>query len=100
MSKDYATYEATVQCLESLGFKGTPEEDNKPALFFDSPKVDEHNMPVIQAFIYMCRNNGYWCVDLDWNFRAPCVWNDPSHIDNKTTENFVSWLDEKHPGWR
>lgn len=102
MSKDYATYEATVAALVGLGFKGIAETDNTPVRFFDSPKnMPGFNFPVIQAYIYQC-NSGYWCVELEGGFRAPCVWNGPKADwdTTDTTAKFTAWLDLKHPGWR
>lgn len=101
MSEAYATREATVQTLLGLGFQPVPEENGAYARFFDSPKRDGFNMPVIQAHPYQC-NNGYWCVSLEGGFKAPCVWNGPRAEWDKsdTTAEFVTFLDTNHPGWR
>ncbi len=94
----YATKDATVATLKQLGFvQVVPNE-----LFFDSPKSDEYDMPVVQAFVYQCPNK-YWCVALDGDsFSAPIVWNGPRANWDKTdtTEEFVQWLDKHYTGWR
>lgn len=96
----YASKEATLSALESLGFIQLPQNGND-RLFLDSPKSDEFG-PVVQASIYQCRN-GYWCVSLDCgSFMAPCIWNGPKADWDKsdTLTDFVGWLNKEHPGWR
>lgn len=97
--EQYATKEATVAALESLGFvRVVPKE-----LFFDSPKNDAYGMPVVQAYVYQCRNR-YWCVALDgdYDYKAPIVWDGPRAEWDKsdTTVDFVKWLDKHYSGWR
>ena len=93
--REYATRDATVKVLMGLGFTQVADSD-----FFDSPNSVQ-GIPVVQAYIYQCRN-GYYCVDLDGGFRAPCVWDGPKADwdDSDTTEDFVKWLNDMFPDWK
>ena len=97
--EQYATKEATVAALESLGFVRVAPKKS----FFDSPKSDAYGMPVVQAYVYRCRN-GYWCVALDGDggYEAPIAWNGPRADWDKsdTTADFVKLLDKCYSGWR
>lgn len=95
----YATKEATIKALESLGFIRV----NNESCFFDSPKdCPYHHISVVQAYIYQCSNE-YWCVELDGEhvFKAPCVWNGPKADWDRsdTLQEFKQYLDDHYPGW-
>lgn len=98
MSASFATKEATIAFLISLGFTQV-ECDNR---FYDSPKGDEY-MPVVQAYVYKCLH-GYFCVTLDgdYGWSSPVVWSGPTASWDSacTSEEFVSYLDKHYPGWR
>lgn len=95
----YASFEATAAALLSLGFIQFPDEADR--CWFDSPKETEMGLPVVQAYVYQCCA-GYWCVELDGGYAAPIVWHGPRADWDKTNalDEFVSWLNEHHAGWR
>jgi hypothetical protein len=97
----YASKEKTLAALKALGFIALPEEPEDHRVFLDSPKQDAYHLPVVQVSIYQCRN-GYWCVDADGGFKAPCIWDGPKADWDKsdTLSDFVAWLNANHPGWR
>jgi hypothetical protein len=93
----YASLEDSTAFLLELGFIPVEGVENT----FDSPGEDQYGLPVVQPYLYpSCA--GYWCVDLDTGFRAPCIWNGPKADwdTTETKEEFVKWLDTYHPGWK
>ena len=95
--ESYASKKDTIDFITQLGFIQVDDTD-----FFDSPKNDAaFDFPVIQLNIYRC-GNGYYCIDADGGFKAPCVWNGPraSWDTSNTGDEFIAWLDKYHPGWR
>ena len=94
--ENYASREATVEFLESIGF--TAVEPNGD--FFDSPGKDTFG-PVVQLYIYPCANR-YWCVEADGGYKAPVVWNGPraDWDDSDQGKDFVEFLDRNHSGWK
>lgn len=98
MSVTFATKEATVACLISLGFTAVEGDDR----YYDSQTGDDW-FPIVQAHVYQC-SNGYYCVSLDgdYDWSAPVVWNGPvaDWDTTNTTTEFTEWLDRYYPGWK
>lgn len=102
--ESYATREQTIAALQGLGFSLLPGklDDNTDHTFLDSPGLlKAYDLPVVQVSIYQC-SNGYWCVDVEGGFRAPCVWYGPRADWDKTDtlSTLVSHLNKYYPGWR
>ena len=97
----YASKEASIAALNSLGFVQIVEEEYGEHIFFDSPKENYWRMPVVQISIYKS-NAGYWCVDVEGGYRAPCVWKGSRAEWDKTHTlvEFTKFLDANHPGWK
>jgi len=94
----YATREATVELVESLGFVKVAADDEN---YFDSSGVCNFELPIIQLRLYICLN-GYWCVDANEGWMAPVVWNGPRTPSNSSNQknDFITWLDKHYPGWK
>ena len=95
--REYATKEATIEALLSLGFTKLKHIDNS----FVSSGKDSAGFTIAKAVVYLCRND-YYCVDVNGGWQAPIVWNGPKAEwdTTDTTAEFVNWLDEHFAGWR
>ena len=96
----YASKEDTAAVLVKLGFIRFDD------VWFDSPAEDEFGMPVVQVWIYQCREN-YWCVETtgrssNMAYSSTIVWKGPKADWDKMDETveFVEMLDKEFPGWR
>lgn len=91
---EFASKQATIECLENLGFVRNPFNES----VFDSPGKNQIDEPVTQAVIYPHTVEGY-CVFAGDGFMNPIIADSPES-DAIYTKNFTDFLDVYCPGWK